>query len=164
VRCSRCGNENPDGNRFCGMCGASLLEESAGKAGDAAHATQSPTARVVNEAVGARPQSPARENVTEVSATSTSSSISGPSFLGLNAPPPAKRAKGSLSIDPNAAPSSRLDYLLEDEEEHKGGKTGRIVLILIALALAAGFGYLRWNGESLPSLGLKSAKPAATQP
>ncbi|MFZ0731220.1 MAG: zinc-ribbon domain-containing protein, partial [Candidatus Sulfotelmatobacter sp.] len=25
MRCSRCGNENPVDNRFCGMCGATLL-------------------------------------------------------------------------------------------------------------------------------------------
>ena len=25
LRCGRCGNENPGSNRFCGMCGGSLL-------------------------------------------------------------------------------------------------------------------------------------------
>ena len=25
MRCARCGNENPEDNRFCGMCGATLL-------------------------------------------------------------------------------------------------------------------------------------------
>ena len=25
MRCPRCGNENPGTNRFCGMCGATLL-------------------------------------------------------------------------------------------------------------------------------------------
>ncbi len=25
MRCGRCGNENSEGNRFCGMCGASLV-------------------------------------------------------------------------------------------------------------------------------------------
>ena len=29
MRCARCGNENLDGNRFCGMCGATLLTTSA---------------------------------------------------------------------------------------------------------------------------------------
>ena len=28
MRCARCGNENLDGNRFCGMCGATLLTTS----------------------------------------------------------------------------------------------------------------------------------------
>ena len=25
MRCGRCGNENSEGNRFCGMCGANLV-------------------------------------------------------------------------------------------------------------------------------------------
>ena len=33
MRCGRCGNENDEGNRFCGMCGATLVEKDQGGAG-----------------------------------------------------------------------------------------------------------------------------------
>jgi len=87
--------------------------------------------------------------------------ISGPSFLGLNEPAPSPRRRGSLSIDPHSDPSSgNLDYLLQDEEESRGG-AGKFVLVLIALALAVGLGYLRWKNQGLPWLGSSAAKPAA---
>jgi hypothetical protein len=86
--------------------------------------------------------------------------ISGPSFLGLNQPAPRKRA--SLSISPDAAPSSsNLDYLLEDEEEPKRGGAGKFVLILLALALAVGLGYLRWKNHGFPWLSASNSKPSA---
>jgi len=92
--------------------------------------------------------------------------ISGPSFLGLNDPRlndagPAKRRGSSLSIDPYSAPSSRLDYLLDDEEEHPGGGFGKIILVLLVLAAGA-FGYWRWKNQGLPWLGSGAAKPAVT--
>jgi hypothetical protein len=83
----------------------------------------------------------------------------------LNDPAPATRRRGSLSIDPNAAPSSRsLEYLLEDDEEPKRGGAGKFLLILVALALAVGFGYLRWKNQGLPWLGSGATKPAAVAP
>jgi len=85
--------------------------------------------------------------------------ISGPSFLGLNDPAPRKRA--SLSIDPHSAPSSsNLDYLLEDEEQHRSGGA-KFILILLALALAVGMGYLRWKNQGLGWLGSAKSKPSA---
>jgi hypothetical protein len=86
--------------------------------------------------------------------------INGPSFLGLNDPAPRKRA--SLSSDPHSS-SNNLDYLLDDEEEPRRGGAGKFVLILLALALAVGFGYLRWKNQSLPTwLHLSPTKPPAT--
>jgi hypothetical protein len=88
-----------------------------------------------------------------------SPSISGPSFLGLNDPAPRKR--GSLSFDHSSPSSSNVDYLLDDEEEHRRGGAGKIVLILVALALAAGLGYLRWKNHGFGWLGSTSNKPSA---
>jgi hypothetical protein len=52
-----------------------------------------------------------------------------------------------------------LDYLLEEEPRHHWG-IGKILLILIALGLAVGFGYLRFKNSGLAWLnGLK--KPSA---
>ena len=77
--------------------------------------------------------------------------ISGPSFLGLNQPAP-KTSSGS----------GNLDYLLQDEdEEPKSGGAGKYVLILFALILAAGLGYLRWRGQGFGWLGSSASTPAA---
>ena len=101
-----------------------------------------------------------------VRASDEPAGISGPSFLGLNEPRPSAqpRRHGSLSIDPNSAPSSRsLDYLLEDDHEHKSGGALKFVLILFALALAVGFGYLRFKNQGLAWLKGNAGKPPAAQ-
>jgi hypothetical protein len=67
-----------------------------------------------------------------------------------------------LSTDPHASSSaSNLDYLLEDEEEPRRGGAGKFVLIVLALALAAGFGYLRWKNQKFGWLGAGTNKPSA---
>src|SRR5438105_1193746 len=66
--------------------------------------------------------------------------ITGPSFLGLNQPPP---RSSNLNRESRLGTSSgNLDYLLEDDEEESKGSAGKIFLIVLALALALGFGYL----------------------
>jgi hypothetical protein len=58
-------------------------------------------------------------------------------------------------------PSSRnLDYLLEDEEEPRRG-WGKAILIVAALALAVGFGYLHWKQGGFDWLTGSEKKPAA---
>ena len=77
--------------------------------------------------------------------------ISGPSFLGLNQPTarrtwePAETAHDSTNRhDSNLHSSGSVDYLLEDDEA-AGRGWGKLALVVIALALLAGFGYLRWK-------------------
>src|SRR5271168_669952 len=86
--------------------------------------------------------------------------ITGHSFLGLSTPGPAVDRRDDH--DP-LRPSSNLDYLLEDEEEPKRG-WGKLVLIVVALALAAGLGYLHFKQTGFDRLigGDKklAAKPA----
>jgi hypothetical protein len=73
----------------------------------------------------------------------------------------AKRA--SISIDPDRAPpASNLHYLLEDEEDHKGSGIWKFLLILVALGLAVGFGYLRWKNQGFAWLN-PPKKPAITE-
>lgn len=163
MRCPRCGNENSDQNRFCGMCGATLL--AAPEPGTAQpQRVATPVSAASAQAAAPRPQPSEPPRPAAPPPNNTPPSISGPSFLGLNDPAPRKRA--SLSIDPHSAPSSRnLDYLLEDDgEEHKSSGAGKVFLILIALALAAGLGYLRWRNHGFGWLGTTN-KPlaAATQ-
>ena len=164
MRCARCGNDNPETNRFCGMCGATLLR--AAVPSQAPVAATHPAAQVAPTPAAA-PAAPARipQNPAATTSDERVPAISGPSFLGLNDPAPATRRRGSLSIDPNAAPSSRsLEYLLEDDEEPKRGGAGKFLLILVALALAVGLGYLRWKNQGLPWLGSGAAKPSAVAP
>jgi hypothetical protein len=144
VRCSRCGNDNPGTNRFCGMCGTTLLAAAEAQA-------PAPAPRIVPPPA-APPAAPIIVNPVEPPAPSRTQpvpAISGPSFLGLNQPAP-------------TASSRNLDYLLEDEDEPKRGK-GKIVLILVALALVVGLGYLRWRHEGLSGLMSGSKKTPSTQ-
>jgi len=156
VRCPRCGNDNPDGMRFCGMCGGTLLS-SAPPARPQPERGAAPSGEVSAPATATatRPPAPHEPRVTE-----SSPSISGPSFLGLNDAPPASRKRANLSIDHHGSGSRNLDYLLDDEEHHRGGGAGKFFLIVLALALAVGFGYLRWKGQ-LPWLNAGAGKPAA---
>jgi hypothetical protein len=168
VRCPRCGNENSEENRFCGMCGTKLLgapavvastpvavaASSGESTGSRLGTSPAPTAPVpTRPQVVATPRSAA-------SVSQDSPGISGPSFLGLNDPPPRQRG---LSADSQS--SSSLDYLLEDEEPKRGG-AGKFALILLMLALAAGFGYLRWKwlvGTSKrPAVTSQAPDPSAT--
>ena len=181
MRCPRCGNENPGTNRFCGMCGATLLPASAGATGATPSSVTNAESGPVQATVPAPP--PKLAQVTSTPAVPTSappaaisqnsnapraalpiaeerSSISGPSFLGLNDPPPRKPA--SLSIDPeHAQRSSNLDYLLDDDEQPKGG-AWKVMLVLVVLALAAGLGYMRWKNQSFGWVSSGPSKSVAT--
>jgi len=152
VRCPRCGNDNPETMRFCGMCGGTLLSVAPAtkpERGTSPAAQPSATATATRPAVPEHPRPPA----------DSSPSISGPSFLGLNdAPPPRKRS--DLSVDTHHSGARNLNYLLDDEEEHRGGGgAGKFFLIVLALLLAVGFGYLRWKNQ-LPWLNAGANKPA----
>jgi zinc-ribbon domain len=138
LRCRRCGNENAEGNRFCGMCGAALLAPDAGPDAGA----------------------------------STGPVITGPSFLGLNTPAgQTSQGRTGLRSDrvPGAhadagrdalRPSSNVDYLLEDEEEPRRG-AGKVILVVVALGLAVGFGYLHWKQGGFDWLNAGDKKPPA---
>ncbi len=153
MRCPRCGNDNPETMRFCGMCGGTLLSVTPAarpERGASPSPQPSATATATRPVVPEHPRPPA----------DSSPSISGPSFLGLNDPPPARK-RSNLSIDPH--PGARnLNYLLDDEEEHRGGGgAGKFFLIVLALLLAVGFGYLRWKNQ-LPWQNTGANKPTPT--
>ena len=155
MRCSRCGNENSDGNRFCGMCGAALL--SAPPVAASLPQRPAPPSPSIPSVAASRPQ--AVETPRSAPAPQPQATISGPSFLGLNDRSPHRRTRASLSIDPHS--SSNVDYLLDDEDEPSHFGAGKVLLILIALGLAVGFGYLRWKNEGLSWISQALHKPAA---
>jgi len=116
------------------------------------------------------PRSEIRESETRQSESRTSEArqrsvpvTSGPSILGLSTPGPAVDRHAE---DDPLRPSSNLDYLLEDEdEEEPRGGWGKLILIVAALALAVGFGYLNFKQGGFDWLNggdkKAAAKPAA---
>ncbi len=190
MRCGRCGNENDKTNRFCGMCGASLVsmpqaavqfpaptEDVAVPSQPAVpsppapvqsaprHAVEAPLAGPtgLSSATAGRGPAPLRSEVRpEVRSEVRPSAgpvITGHSFLGLSTPGPA--VDRHAEHDP-LRPSSSLDYLLEDEEEPKRG-SGKLILIVVALGLAMGFGYLHWKQGGFDWLTAGDKKPSATK-
>lgn len=165
MRCGRCGNENADANRFCGMCGAQLAP-----APVQAPVLQSVPAMGAPAATPQRvsspppaPSTPTPEPRPAANHSDDAPVISGPSFLGLNKPAPSSGRSASLRPSSDHLRSSRnLDYLLEDEEEPKRG-FGKLILIVVALALALGFGYLRWKQGGFDWLTGGTKKPSAAQ-
>jgi hypothetical protein len=90
--------------------------------------------------------------------------ISGPSFLGLNkrsAGPAGFRADERGGRD-HLRSSGSVDYLLDEEDEPRRG-WGKLIVIVVALALAGALGYLRWKQGGFDFLKVGDKKPAATQ-
>ena len=172
MRCPRCGNDNPESNRFCGMCGATLRPtqvsapvQTATQASAQILAASPPIARSAPAPSPATPvQTVTASRPAPAATEERPASISGPSFLGLNDPAPQKQ-RSSLSITQGHDSSSRnLDYLLDDEEPPRSSAWKMLVIIAV-LAVVAAVGYMRWKNPSLGTLFSRVGKPAAaTQP
>jgi len=167
VRCLNCGSVNPEANRFCGTCGAALTPAPAAAAAPPvpaqAASQREPTA--VREApvfrqTHARHSEPLYSSVAGDRASLPSSRsaspapltplISGPSFLGLNQPGPSTPSsrRSSLSIDPSQRSDLKsFDYLLNEEDEERGGGAWKYVALVGLLLIALGFGYVRWRSQ-----------------
>lgn len=215
MRCGRCGNENAEDNRFCGMCGAPLTAKTQ-PVPPVRQAPSGPPANVPTQRLNLASGTTVREQPTQATpatqqGTSTRSmvpgqgpmtqaalsssavrergtglasppmevrpqprfdddatttpTISGPSFLGLNQPGPRRTAARDENPggDGNLQTSGSLDYLLEDDEEDPKRGWGKLVFALVALALAGGFGYLHWKQGGFDWLTAGSNKPVPTQ-
>jgi hypothetical protein len=142
VRCRNCGHENPEQNRFCGMCGKVveapqtvepeyLVEKvpiSVERAGSKASTEVPPTAEPVEprrETVNVAPSEPARRSdkwwVDEGETT-----VGGPSFLGLSH---SGSGEGGYS------------YLFEEEERSHAG----LWVFLVLLLVLSGVVYAKWQ-------------------
>jgi len=140
VKCEKCGYENFPQHRFCGMCATELRIPGAGEAQPA------PPPRRIPAPVGPppRPVQPPKQNV--------STSVSGPSFLGLANEP---------------AETRNISYLLEDEPEPRRGRYLWLILLVGAVA-AAGWHWredLRLlTGKVTAGAGMSSNSPSAATP
>jgi hypothetical protein len=189
VRCGRCGNENAGTNRFCGMCGAPLVPKAQGgtpsavqagvpaqniaasraAAGPAQSLPMQPVGRAAPPAPSAgqagsaapvepRPVTLSSFEVARDDEPDPEPIISGPSFLGLNKP---AARRGGFHPDrgrEQLRSSGNVDYLLDDEEPRRGW--GKLIFVVVALALAGGFGYLRYKQVGFDWLKAGLKKPA----
>ena len=124
ARCRECGQINPPQNRYCGMCGRRL-----GSA--AAAATTDHTGR----------EEPRRRALAE-------EAISGPSYLGLNAPV-----------------QGRASYLLGSEPP----RPWRAYMLLLILVVVGGLIWMQWRNTlkapiaRISALATQSSQPAPSQ-
>jgi len=182
VRCGRCGNDNAEANRFCGMCGAPLAAKTpaAGQSSSSSsggHPTpprppvsvppSKPISQAPPVAVATPAERPPTERLPSQAESHSGPVITGPSFLGLSSPSSGGGSGGHRDRhyrhDPLQPSSGNLDYLLEDEEEHRSGRA-KLIFIVIALALAAGFGYLHWKSGGFDWLNGADKKAAVAKP
>ena len=136
VICPKCGEDNSDNFRFCGMCGTLLESRVESRRPEGAPVAGLPKPANAPEAL--RP--PVAQGATRPANTPVQP-ISGPSMLGLNQP----GASHTGSSQPNASqPSinslrensfSGLDSFLEPEQPRT---SGRRILLLVALLAALG--------------------------
>lgn len=147
--CTRCRHQNPDENRFCGMCGSPLepleeisARESAARAPVAAHAGASSRstdtifgidfeplreelfqrdAAKSEPAQHREPPKPAQAEPARQEAFVREPTIAGPSFLGIGAEP--DKRKGSYSY--------LLDY--EEPASHRGRWMALVLLVVAVL-------------------------------
>jgi hypothetical protein len=127
--CSRCNHDNPEPNRYCGMCGFPLETppakpaEAASQDKEAQPARASTSTSILGLNAEPLPPRPAAPRP----------AITGPSFLGLGAEPTPDRA----------------NYLLEDDEPHRHFGLW-IALVLLVAAVLAG---LHFRAEVRPLAG-----------
>jgi len=186
VRCAICGNENAETNYYCGMCGAALTTNKQRPVQPLAPVPAAPTPAPWQVAPAAPPvprqttpplrtgmPGPDRASADSQRDQNSSPVITGPSFLGLNAPAPrsgprdsardSSLSPGSQAQDHLQRSSGSLDYLLDDDEEETKGGWGKLLVVLVALLLALGFGYLRWRQGGFDWL-TGNKNPAAVAP
>jgi hypothetical protein len=116
------------------------------------------TSAVVSTAPPRREVLPARDKT-------SAAAVTGPSFLGLNDPPRLGETRHRVQGAHDQLQSSHsVDYLLEDDEEEPKHGWGKVFVVLIALGLALGFGYLHWKQGGFDWVTGTASKPQATSP
>lgn len=159
MRCGRCGNENGEANRFCGMCGAALVAKDQAEGQEPQPGALESGGR---SAEGLPATGSSSDDRSDAGRSSWPVISGGPSLLGLNLPATetgsGRGDRHSDGHDP-LRPSSNVDYLLDDEEPRRSW--GKVILVVAALGLAVGFGYLHWKRGGFDWLSAGDKKPTA---
>lgn len=157
MRCVSCGHENPDINRFCGMCG-SILDRRRAAAGD--NVVPMPARSSDETARGPEVTTPAaarEERKPAHLAEERSSSPAGParpqdegsfSIFGVDTGAPLRTSDVPQGLHGPSflglgEPSGGGDYLLDDEESHGGRK----FLLVVVLLVVGGLAYLQYRAD-----------------
>jgi len=166
VICPKCGEDNSDNFRFCGMCGT-LLEArrptGAPAPGPASAAPPAFPPKTTNAPEPVRPD--VVENATRPP-IKPFPPISGPSVLGLNQPSPNQPTMGSRREES----FSGFDSFLERESPEQPKAGGRRILLLVLLLAALGAAgwwtytnYLAAMGNRKPETAASSASQAPAE-
>jgi hypothetical protein len=168
VICPKCGENNSENFRYCGMCGTSL--EVRRPAGAPRTVSSEPARTFQSESSRAFQNDAVRETPRPVSAQATASAVhdvpptAGPSFLGLNQP----FNDGGGNVSGNGTSTgesfSGLDSFFEPEE--RGVSARGIIFLLVLLAgLGAGgwWAYTHYNGSKPANTAQTTSEPPATQ-
>ena len=139
--CDRCGYDNPESNRYCGMCGM-RLDAKPKPAAEVAPLDAKPKPAAEAAPPPPAPQPPAPPSTAaSVAAASRSQQTS---ILGLDGEAPSSterprpRVTGPSFLGLNDEPSPNdAGYLLDDDEE-QGGHFGLIIASLLLIAVAVG--------------------------
>ncbi len=156
--CPKCGENNSDNFRFCGMCGT-LLEARRPAGTPLPNAPLATAARVSNAAE--TPQPLVVEDTTRP-ANRQVPPISGPSMLGLNRADANQRSPNQPSPNQPSMHSLRdnafsgLDSFFESEQPKTGGR--RILLLVALLAALGGASWWTYTNYLSPA---ESRKPTA---
>ncbi len=167
--CPKCGENNSDNFRFCGMCGT-LLEVRTEVRRPAGTPVPGLPPNLTKAASAPEPQRPlVAENAT-LPASKQVPPISGPSMLGLNTPDTDRldRSQSSSNQPSPHQPSmdalrerafSGVDSFFEPEQPKTGGRRFLLlVAMLVALGGAGWWTYTNYRGAA------ESPKPEATSP
>lgn len=168
--CPKCGEDNSDTFRFCGMCG-NLLEARrpvnalmSNQSSSLPRAANAPASRMAIEERAIWPADNASQPVPP---------ISGPSMLGLNQPVASPLSPSREESQPKSSPTetrpsqpsadllreksfSGLDSFFEPEQPNTGAR--RIVLLVVLLAALGGAGW--WAYGYLESTESRKSAPA----
>src|SRR5947209_688392 len=172
AKCPSCGHQNEPGYKFCGLCGTGIERRMQDRraTSDEARANalanaQLPPPELAGRKTATLPSEPEIPPAPEPAGKTTrrspqpgsifatqeqitpSTSIGGPSFLGLN-----------------SEPQSEGDYLLEDESSSRGGL--RTLVLLAILAAILGLIFVQWRSSyrANPKSSPVPNPPAQSQP
>jgi zinc-ribbon domain len=153
VICPKCGEDNSDSFRFCGMCGTLLEARTETRRPTGAPVPNLPQnlspglARLANSAPFSEPAPQATVNP-----ATTRSSISAPSMLGLDQPATTQHELNPPSMETLREKSfSGLDSFFEPEEpKRSGGRVALLVVLLAALGVAGWWAYTNYLGATEP--------------